>query len=54
MIHSVTTSVAGRQITLETGRVARQTDGSVLVTCGNNVVLVTIVSNKKESDVDFL
>lgn len=53
MIHSVTTSVAGKQITIETGRVARQADGSVLVTCGNNVVLVTAVASRKTSDLDF-
>lgn len=44
---TVTTSIAGRQITIETGRLAKQTDGSVLVSCGNNVVLVTAVSAKE-------
>ncbi len=44
---TVTTSIAGRQITIETGRLAKQTDGSVLVTCGNNMVLVTAVSAKE-------
>jgi len=53
MIHTVTTSVAGKQITIETGRVARQADGSVLVSCGNNIVLVTAVSSRKSSDIDF-
>jgi len=47
MMTTVTTSVAGRQITIETGRLAKQTDGSVLVTCGNNMVLVTAVSAKE-------
>jgi len=47
MVNTVTTSVAGKQITIETGRLAKQTDGSVLVTCGNNVVLVTAVSSKE-------
>ena len=28
-------------------------DGAVLVTAGNNVVLVTVVSSKKDSDMDF-
>jgi polyribonucleotide nucleotidyltransferase len=53
MIHSVITSVAGRQIKLETGKMARQADGAVVVSCGGNVVLVTAVSSKKESNVDF-
>ncbi|MFN3696464.1 MAG: polyribonucleotide nucleotidyltransferase [Pseudobdellovibrio sp.] len=47
MVNTVTTSVAGKQITIETGRLAKQTDGSVLVTCGNNIVLVTAVSSKE-------
>jgi len=46
MVNTVTTSIAGKQITIETGRLAKQTDGSVLVTCGNNMVLVTAVSSK--------
>jgi polyribonucleotide nucleotidyltransferase len=37
----------GRPITIETGRMAKQADGSVLVTYGETMVLVTAVSNKK-------
>ena len=47
MISVVTTTVGGRQISIETGRLAKQADGSVLVTCGNNMVLVTAVSSKE-------
>ena len=47
MINTVTTSVAGQQIKIETGRLAKQADGSVLVTSGNNTVLVTAVSSKE-------
>lgn len=50
---TVTTSVGGKQITIETGRMAKQADGSTLVTCGNNVVLVTAVSKKEPATVDF-
>jgi polyribonucleotide nucleotidyltransferase len=50
---SVTTTVGGKTITIETGRLAKQADGSALVTSGNNVVLVTAVSSKKESTLDF-
>lgn len=50
---TVTTSVGGKQITIETGRMAKQADGSALVTCGNNIVLVTAVSKKEPSAVDF-
>jgi len=34
---------AGRPLTLETGRVARQADGAVMVTYGETVVLATVV-----------
>ncbi len=47
MINTVTTSLAGQQIKIETGRIAKQADGSVLVTSGNNMVLVTAVSSKE-------
>jgi polyribonucleotide nucleotidyltransferase len=50
---TVTTSVGGKQITIETGRMAKQADGSTLVTCGNNVVLVTAVSKREPATVDF-
>ena len=50
---TVTTSVGGKQIIIETGRLAKQADGSVLVTSGNNMVLVTAVSSKKASPLDF-
>lgn len=50
---TVTTSVGGRQITIETGRLAKQADGSVLVSSGANMVLVTAVSAKEPKDVDF-
>ena len=50
---TVTTSVGGRQITIETGRMAKQADGSVLVSSGSNMVLVTAVSEKTPSDMDF-
>ena len=47
MMTTVSTTIAGKQITIETGRLAKQADGSVLVTCGNNSVLVTVVSAKE-------
>ena len=46
MLNTVTTTIAGQQIKIETGRIAKQADGSVLVTSGNNSVLVTAVSSK--------
>lgn len=49
----VTTTLGGKEVTLETGRLARQADGSVLVSCENNMVLVTVVSSRKPSEMDF-
>jgi polyribonucleotide nucleotidyltransferase len=46
-------TVGGQKITLETGKMAKQADGAVLVSSGNNMVLVTVVSSKKESKLDF-
>ncbi len=40
-------------VTLETGEVARQATGAVMVSMGETVVLVTVVGNRKESDRDF-
>ncbi len=53
MKKSVTTEVGGKKITIETGWLAKQADASVLVRCGDNVVLVTVVSSKRESTLDF-
>ncbi len=44
----------GRELTLETGRIARQADGAVLATYGDTVVLCTVVAAKKpKPDIDF-
>ncbi len=53
MKQTVTFEMNGKEIVLETGRLAKQADGSVLVSCGSNMVLVTAVSNRKESTMDF-
>jgi polyribonucleotide nucleotidyltransferase len=45
----------GRMITLETGKLAKQADGSVVVKIGNTMLLATVVSNKDAKEgVDFL
>lgn len=45
----------GRDITIETGKLAKQADGSVVVKCGNAMLLATVVSNKEAREgVDFL
>ena len=58
MIPNVYTSTIdlgdGRTITLETGKLAKQADGSVVVRSGNCMLLATIVSARHASPVDFL
>ena len=45
----------GRMITLETGKLAKQADGSVVVKMGDTMLLATIVSSKDAKEgVDFL
>ena len=44
----------GRTITLETGKLAKQADGSVVVKMGDCMLLATAVSARKPSPVDFL
>ncbi|MAJ32064.1 MAG: polyribonucleotide nucleotidyltransferase [Flavobacteriaceae bacterium] len=44
----------GRSISIETGKLAKQSHGSVVVQSGNCMLLCTVVSNYKSADVDFL
>jgi len=45
---------AGRTLTLETGRIARQADGAVLATYGETVVLATVVAARSpKAGIDF-
>jgi polyribonucleotide nucleotidyltransferase len=54
-MHTRNISVGGRSISIETGRLAKQADGSVLVRSGDTVVLVTACAaqNPREG-IDFL
>src|SRR3569832_2883577 len=53
-VHKESFERGGRTLTLETGKIARQADGSVLATYGETIVLATVVGapNPKEG-VDF-
>ena len=45
----------GRSITIETGKLAKQADGSVVVRCGDCMLLATAVSARTSNPaVDFL
>lgn len=58
MFQITTQSVAlpdGREITIETGKLARQADGAVVVRLGDTMLLATVVSSKDAKEgVDFL
>ncbi len=46
--------VAGKKLSLETGKIARQADGAVIAQCGETVVLATAVGAKKVNpDIDY-
>ena len=52
--YTVSKEIAGRTLTIETGKVAKQADGAVLVTYGETVVLVTaVVAPPRSEDIDF-
>ena len=49
------TMADGSEYTLETGKLAKQSDGAVVVKQGNTMVMATVVSNKEaREDVDFM
>ena len=57
MPHSVQTQVNKQALSIETGKVAKQADGAVVVRCGGTVVLSTVVAAKSPMegrDRDFL
>jgi polyribonucleotide nucleotidyltransferase len=46
--------VAGKKISLETGKIARQADGAIIASCGETVILATVVGAKKVNpDMDY-
>ena len=55
MVKNVSTEINGKPLYIETGRIAKQASGSVVVTCGQTVVLVTAVSTDEiRTGIDFL
>ncbi len=47
MLHTVEIDLDGQKITLETGKVAKQANGAVIVRSGDSVVLVSACSNEE-------
>ncbi len=50
----VSNTINNETITIETGRMAKQADGSVLISQGGTVLLVTAVASRKPTERDFL
>ncbi|MGC8623935.1 MAG: polyribonucleotide nucleotidyltransferase [Phycisphaerae bacterium] len=52
-VTKVETEINGRKLSMETGFLAKQADGAVLVRFGDTVVLTTVVSSDPRPGVDF-
>jgi len=53
-MNKVEIEVRGTKLSIETGEIAKQSDGAVLVKYGDTVLLATVVANKKEREgLDF-
>jgi polyribonucleotide nucleotidyltransferase len=50
MVHRKTIEIGGRQLTLETGKLAKQANGAVLVSYDENVVLCTVVAKEEPNE----
>jgi polyribonucleotide nucleotidyltransferase len=51
---SLSAEIGGKPLSIETGKVAKQASGAVIVHYGDTTVLVTAVSSNEERQVDFL
>ncbi|MCB9852001.1 MAG: polyribonucleotide nucleotidyltransferase [Phycisphaerales bacterium] len=52
-VHVVEREIGGRTLRLETGKIAKQAEGAVMVTYGETVVLATVVSANPREGIDF-
>jgi len=48
------TEISGKTLSIETGKIAKQASGSVVVQYGDTIVLVAVVSSQEERTIDFL
>jgi polyribonucleotide nucleotidyltransferase len=53
MHHRISTQIGDGQISIETGKLAKQADGAAIVQLGETVVLVTAVSSDPREGLDF-
>ncbi|MHC4600903.1 MAG: hypothetical protein ACYS47_18070, partial [Planctomycetota bacterium] len=52
-IVTVKREIGGRELSIETGRMAKQANGSALVRYGDTVVLVAVVAGDPRPGIDF-
>jgi len=53
-IHKEEIDLGGKKLILETGKIARQADGAIIATCGETVVISTVVGAKKvNEEIDY-
>ncbi len=53
-MHEVKVTIGSQELVFETGRLARQANGSVFARFGGSAVIATVCCSSKELDVDFL
>jgi polyribonucleotide nucleotidyltransferase len=54
MVYKTSIQIGGRELSIETGKMAKQADGAVVIRYGDTLVLVTACSEKKgRDDIDF-
>jgi len=54
-MQKVTLNIAGKELTLETGRIARQANGSVFAQYAGSAVIATVCSSSESSeDYDYV
>ena len=52
-VETLSLEIGGREMTIETGRMAKQAAGAAVVTYGETVVLVTVATAKPREGIDF-
>jgi len=53
-VYTISREIGGRTLSIETGRMARQADGAVVVRYGDTIVLVTaVVAPPRQESIDF-
>ncbi|HDK44413.1 MAG TPA: polyribonucleotide nucleotidyltransferase, partial [Desulfobacteraceae bacterium] len=54
MYKKIEVEIGGKAITFETGKLAKQANGAVVVSCGDTMILVTAVAEKTTKNMGFL